>query len=306
MTRGPQKNVAASVRDRLTHRARASGENVQLILTRYAIERLLYRLSVSAHRDRFVLKGAMLLSLWTPTPYRATGDLDLLGVGDSAEATLINVFRDVLAVETPDDGVTFRPETLRTEPTRPQDEYAGVRVLFDAVIAAARLPIQVDIGFGDVITPAASQIEYPSLLGMPTAKLRAYPPETVVAEKLEALVSLGIGNSRMKDFFDLWAISRTFSFEGVVLTKAIMATFDRRATTLPFETPFGLSEAFATDPAKQTQWLAFLRRTEIALAPEPLSELIPAIREFLMPVLRAAAEGLAPPGHWPSSGPWGD
>ena len=165
------------MRDRLTQRARAAGENVQLILTRYAIERLLYRLSLSAHSDKFVLKGAMLFSLWSPTPYRATSDLDLLGMGDPAATALIAAFRDVLQVETADDGVTFLPETLRAEPTRPQDEYAGVKVLFDAVIAGARLPIQVDVGFGDDVTPAAQQIEYPSLLGMPTAKLKAYPPK---------------------------------------------------------------------------------------------------------------------------------
>jgi hypothetical protein len=176
--------------------------------------------------------------------------------------------------------------------------------LFDAMIAGARLPIQVDVGFGDAVTPAPCQIEYPSLLGMPTAKLKAYPPETVVAEKLEALVSLGVANSRMKDFFDLWAISRTFAFEGTVLARAIKATFERRATALPAQTPFGLSEAFAGDPAKQAQWLAFLRRTEIALAPEPLSELIPAISAFLTPVLRAARSSEYPPGHWPSGGPW--
>lgn len=304
MTRGPQKNVGASVRDRLTQRARAAGENVQLILTRYAIERLLYRLSLSAHSEKFVLKGAMLFSLWSPTPYRATGDLDLLGMGDPAATALIAAFRDVLQVETADDGVTFLPETLRAEPTRPQDEYAGVRVLFDAIIAGARLPIQVDVGFGDAMTPAAQQIEYPSLLGMPTAKLKAYPPETVVAEKLEALVSLGVANSRMKDFFDLWAISQTFAFEGTVLARAIKATFERRTTALPAQTPFGLSEAFAADPAKQVQWLAFLRRTEITLAPEPLSELIPAISAFLTPVLRAARSSESPPGHWPSGGPW--
>ena len=154
------------------------------------------------------------------------------------------------------------------------------------------------------MTPAAQQIEYPSLLGMPTAKLKAYPPETVVAEKLEALVSLGVANSRMKDFFDLWAISQTFAFEGTVLARAIKATFERRTTALPAQTPFGLSEAFAADPAKQVQWLAFLRRTEITLAPEPLSELIPAISAFLTPVLRAARSSKSPPGHWPSGGPW--
>lgn len=304
MTHRSPKNIAASVRDRLTQRARAAGENVQLILTRYAIERFLYRLSVSPHKDRFILKGAMLFSLWAPTPYRATGDLDLLGMGDPAADRLIAVFRDVLQIEAPDDGVAFAPETLRTEPTRPHDEYAGVRVLFDAAIAAARLPIQVDVGFGDAITPEAQQIEYPSLIGMPAPRLKAYPPETVVAEKLEALVSLGVANSRMKDFFDLWAIAQTFAFDGAVLTKAIRATFERRGTALPLTTPFGLSEAFAADPAKQAQWQAFLRRTEIAMAPEPLSQLIPAISAFLTPVLRAAVSGEPPPAHWPRGGPW--
>lgn len=306
MTRGAPKNVAASVRDRLTRRARAAGENVQLILTRYAIERFLYRLSVSPHKDRFILKGAMLFSLWAPTPYRATGDLDLLGMGDPAADRLIGIFRELLQFEAPDDGVTFLPETLRAEPTRPQDEYAGIRVLFDAAIAGASLPIQVDVGFGDAITPEPQQIEYPSLIGMPAPKLKAYPPETVVAEKLEALVSLGVANSRMKDFFDLWAISRTFSFEGLILTKAIRATFERRGTVLPDETPFGLSEAFAADPNKQAQWRAFLRRTEIAMAPEPLSALIPAINVFLTPVLRAAISREPAPTHWPRGGPWRD
>jgi hypothetical protein len=306
VTRGTPKNVAASVRDRLTQRARAAGENVQLVLTRYAIERFLYRLGVSPHSDRFILKGAMLFSLWAPTPYRATGDLDLLGMGDPAADRLIAIFREVLQIDTPDDGVTFLPETLRAEPTRPQDEYAGIRILFDASIANARLPIQVDVGFGDAITPEARQIEYPSLLGMPAPKLKAYPPETVVAEKLEALVSLGVANSRMKDFFDLWAISRTFPFEGPVLTRAIRATFERRGTALPSGTPFGLSEAFAVDPGKQALWRAFLRRTEIAMAPEPLSALIPAINAFLMPILRAAISGDPPPTHWPRGGPWRD
>lgn len=306
MTREPLKNVAASVRDRLTQRARAAGENVQLILTRYAIERLLYRLSVSSHSDHFILKGAMLFSLWAPAPYRATGDLDLLGMGDPAADRLISVFRDILQVEAPDDGVAFAPETLRAEPTRPQDEYAGVRILFDASIAGARLPIQVDVGFGDSIVPEAQLIDYPSLLGMPNPRLKAYPPETVVAEKLEALVSLGVANSRMKDFFDLWAISQTFDFDGAVLARAIRATFERRGTQFPADAPFGLSDNFAGDAGKQAQWRAFLRRAELALAPAPLSQLISTIRAFLMPLLRAASSSAASPKHWPRGGPWRD
>lgn len=202
--------------------------------------------------------------------------------------------------------VTLKILRASGEPTRPHDEYAGVRILFDASIGSARLPIQVDIGFGDAVTPAPHEIEYPSLIGMPAPKLKAYPPETVVAEKLEALVSLGVANSRMKDFYDLWAISRTFAFDGLVLTKAIRATFERRGTTLPTEIPFGLSEAFAANPIKQTQWRAFLRRTEIAMAPEPLNQIIPSIASFLMPVLQSAADERTTPGKWPVSGPWGD
>jgi hypothetical protein len=281
------KNVAASVRDRLTQRARANAENVQLVLTRYAIERLLFRLSLSAHRDLFVLKGAMLFSLWTPTPYRATGDLDLLGYGDAGVERVAAAFREICTTDAPEDGVTFQPDTVRAEPTRPEDEYTGVRLTLQATIAGARLPIQVDIGFGDAVTPGTRDVEYPSLLDMPPARLRAYPPETVVAEKFQALVALGMLNSRMKDFFDLWAISGTFPFEGVVLSEAIRATFDRRATALPLDTPIALTSAFAEDAGKQAQWQAFLRRTNIALAPEPLPDLLRLIVDFLMPPTRA-------------------
>jgi hypothetical protein len=281
------KNVTASVRDRLTQRARANAENVQLVLTRYAIERLLFRLSLSAHRDRFVLKGAMLFTLWTPTPYRATGDLDLLGYGDADIDRIVAVFKEICAVGVPDDGVTFQPQTVHAEATRAEDEYEGVRLVLQATIAGARLPIQVDIGFGDAVTPGTRSVEYPSLLDMPSAQLRAYPPETVVAEKFQALVALGMLNSRMKDFFDLWAISRTFPFEGAVLSEAIRATFERRATALPLDIPVALTNAFAEDAGKQAQWRAFLGRAAIALAPEPLPDLLRLVAGFLMPPTRA-------------------
>jgi hypothetical protein len=274
------------------------------VLTRYAIERLLFRLSVSPHRDRFVLKGAMLFSLWAPTPYRATGDLDLLGSGDAAPERAADAFRDVCGVEVPDDGVAFQLDTLRAAAARAEDEYSGVRLTLDAVIAGARLPIQVDIGFGDAVTPGTQDIEYPSLLDMPTPRLRAYPPETVVAEKFQALVALGMLNSRMKDFFDLWAISGTFPFEGAVLADAIRATFERRATPLPAETPVALTEAFAADAGKQAQWRGFLRRTAIALAPAPLPELLAAVASFVMPPTRALGAGQAFNVRWRPGNGW--
>jgi hypothetical protein len=307
MSRVPGKkprNVAASVRDRLTQRARANADNVQLVLTRYAIERLLYRLSVSPHRDRFILKGAMLFSLWAPTPYRATGDLDLLGYGDAAAGAIVTAFRDICAVEAPDDGVTFMHNTVQAEVARAEDEYSGLRVTLQAVIAGARLPIQVDIGFGDMVTPAALEVNYPSLLDMPMPRLRAYPPETVVAEKVQALVALGMLNSRMKDFFDLWAISQTFQFDGAVLGDALRATFTRRATTLPAETPVALTQAFADDAAKQAQWRAFIHRTAIALAPEPLPDLLRSVAGFVAPPLLAVGTREPFVHAWRPGGPW--
>jgi hypothetical protein len=296
------KNIAVSVRARLTDRARQRRENAQLLMTRYAIERILYRLSRSAHRDRFVLKGAMLFSLWAPTPYRATGDLDLLGYGDNAPDVLAAVFREILATPVEDDGVVFHPETLRAAAAREEDEYAGVRLDFQAELAGARLPMHVDIGYGDAITPGVVEIDYPSLLDQPTARLRAYPPETVVAEKFQAMVALDLQNSRMKDFFDIWAIAGAFRFEGPLLAEAIQTTFQRRDTRLPVDTPLALTPAFAE--AKQIQWAAFLRRTEIALTPDAFPEVQHRISQLVMPPVLALAEGKLFDRAWSAGGPW--
>ena len=189
--KGRPRNIAASVRARLTQRARDRQENVQLALIRYAIERLLYRLGLSSYRGEFVLKGAMLFSLWAPTPYRSTGDLDLLGFGDPAPERIVSVFREICSLAAADDGVVFKPETIQAHAARLEEEYSGIRLTIDAEIAGARLPLQIDIGFGDIVTPGIQDIDYPSLLGMPLPHLRAYPPETVVAEKLQLLRSLG-------------------------------------------------------------------------------------------------------------------
>lgn len=300
----PLKNIGASVRARLTRIAQERKEDVQLALTRYAIERFLYRLGQSPHQDQFVLKGAMLFSLWAPTPYRATGDLDLLGYGDAAPERIASVFRDICTIDVADDGVVFKPETLRAEPTRAEDEYSGVRAAMIAEMAGARLPIQIDVGFGDAVTPAAREIDYPSLLDMPTPRLLAYPPETVVAEKFQALVALGMLNSRMKDFFDLWAIGETFSFDGSVLAEAVRATFARRDTALPRQTPIALTVAFAEDAAKQAQWRGFLRRTALSMAPEPFADIQTKVAAFVLPPTTALADGSAFAGKWEPGGPW--
>lgn len=297
-------NIAASVRARLTNIAKAQGDVVDRVFLRYAIERLLYRLSLSAHRDQFVLKGAMLFSLWAPVPYRNTGDLDLLGVGNPAPDRMAAVFRSVCAQAVDDDGLTFDAASVRAESVRDDEDYSGVRLTLTATLAGARLPLQVDIGFGDAVTPAAIDIDYPSVLDFPKASLRAYPPETVVAEKLEALVSLGMLNSRMKDFFDLWVIAKTFAFEGPTLAQAVAATFARRGTAMPNGLPVALTGAFAADAGKQAQWRAFLNRTTITLAPEPFPDLLDAIAAFAAPLLEAEGATTLAAMHWPLGGPW--
>ena len=301
MTKAPE-NIALSIRNRLTQRARERRENAQLLMTRYVIERVLYRLSVSPYRERFVLKGAMLFSLWTRAPYRSTGDLDLLGVGENAPAAIADVFARILALPVECDGIAFRPGTLRAIAARDEDEYSGVKLNFVADLAGARLPVQIDIGFGDVITPGSVDIEYPSLVDQPRPRLRAYPPETVVAEKFQAVVALGMPNSRMKDFFDLWAISEAFDFDGALLARAITNTFERRGTPLPSETPVALTAEFAE--AKQAQWAAFLRRTEIALVPEAISIAKDRIAEFIIPLLTATKRGSRIDARWTAGGPW--
>jgi len=300
----PPKNMGASVRARLTDKARSRGDDVQLFLLRFAIERLIYRLAQSKYRDDFILKGAMLFSLWAKIPYRSTGDLDLLGKGDPAPERLISIFRELCTLSVPDDGLAYDPESVTAEETRPEDEYQGVRVELNATLSGARLRIQIDIGFGDVVTPEAQTISYPTLLDFPEPELRAYPPETVVAEKLEALVSLGIRNSRMKDFFDLWVMAKTFAFDGLVLTAAIGATFARRKTEIPAEAPIAFTPEFANNADKQRQWRAFLKRTSLAMAPEPLPELLEFIAGFAMPVLTAVRDGKPFAKKWSAGGSW--
>jgi predicted nucleotidyltransferase component of viral defense system len=252
------RNVGASVRQRLLNLAHARGQPMELLLTRYALERLLHRLSLSPHRDRFVLKGAMLLATWFDEPHRATRDVDLLGFGDATEDALLATFRDIMAVEV-DDGVSFDLKGLRIEAIREELEYGGSRLRTTAALAGARIPITVDIGFGDAVEPGVEDIDLPVLLDMPSPHLRAYPIETVIAEKFHAMVVLGRANSRMKDYYDVWMLTSAFELEPAHMRRAIDATFARRGTVIPEEVPDGLSHTFATDPAKQRQWEAFAR-----------------------------------------------
>jgi predicted nucleotidyltransferase component of viral defense system len=275
----PPTNIAASVRARLLNLARQSNQPFDGLLTRFAHERLLYRLSRSPHAERFVLKGATLLTTWLPETARGTRDLDLLGFGDSSEQRILGIFREVLAIAV-DDGVDFDLDALQVALIREELEYGGVRLRGTATLAGARIAIVVDIGFGDSVEPGLETIAYPALLDLPAPRLRAYAPETVIAEKFQAMVALGRANSRMKDFYDIWILSRTFRFAEDRLARAIAATFARRQTTIPTDLPDALTSAFAEDPLKQRQWAAFAG--DLNDAPKQLQTVIGDLTPFLM------------------------
>ena len=243
------RNLAASVRQRLLNIAKREGEVFDLVLTRYALERFLYRLGHSQYHSQFLLKGAMLFAVWGGEPHRPTRDIDLLGFGPSELPLLEKIFRNICQENVEPDGVEFLPDTLRAIEIREDQEYQGVRVQFEARLENAMIPIQVDIGFGDAVTPAPENITYPTVLDFAAPKLRAYPVYTVVAEKFQAMVWLGIANTRMKDFYDIWIIMQKFSFNGQLLAQAIEATFVRRNTLLPASAPLALSKVFSSDAA---------------------------------------------------------
>ena len=270
------KNRAASIRARLKNRSDAAKQDFNLTLTHYGLERLLYRLSVSRHAPNFLLKGALLFKLWYDIPHRPTRDADLLGFGPDDIDSMAAVFRDVCIIDV-DDGISFEADSVKTADIRKEAGYGGVRVELRATLDGAKLSLQIDIGFGDVVTPAPEAIVFPVLLDdLPAPKLGAYPKYTVVAEKFQALCALGMANSRMKDYFDLWMLLRDRDLDDVELVRAIQATFTRRRTALPEGVPAGLSDAFASDAGKLTQWRAFVTKNKLnAVA---LGELVQALR----------------------------
>ena len=303
MTDKPVTNIAHSVRQRLLNEAKRTGRLYNEIEQYYAIERFLYRLSQSEHGDKFVLKGALLFTTWHVQRFRATRDIDLLGRLSNSQEGITQVFRDVCGQNVPDDGLIFDPSNVTTAGIAEDAEYEGVRVNVDGRPGTGRVRIQVDIGFSDVIVPASTEIDYPVILDLPSPRLKAYSRESVVAEKLEAMVALGEGNSRMKDFADLWFLSRHFDFEGQLLAEAVRDTFRRRQTPLQTQ-PTALSPAFARIEAKQAQWKAFFRRNSPEGTPADLAEVIDAISAFLMPILAHLAANEPLPRTWEAPGPW--
>lgn len=281
---------AASIRARLLNRAKARGEDFNLILTRYAIERFLYRLSISPWASALLLKGALLFDLWFDVPHRPTRDADFLGFGPADTETLGSLLREVCAVEV-DDGITYDPASITIEEIREDARYGGLRVRLQGMLGNARCPVQLDVGYGDAVTPGPEEVIYPSLLDdLPPPRLHVYPRATVVAEKLEAMVSLGMANSRLKDYFDLRALAREGVLEAEGVARAIAATFARRRTPLPAGLPVGLSDEFAQDAVKQAQWKAFLQRNRLD-AP-PLEAAVAEVRDFLAEPLRLVRQQL--------------
>lgn len=294
---------SASVLARLLNRSRSTGENYNLLLSRFAIERLLYRLSVSPHAGSFVLKGALLFALWYDTPHRPTKDADLLGFGADDADTLRNTFTAICAIDA-DDGVRYETAGMRIAPIREDDVYGGLRLNIPAIIGSARVPVQVDIGFGDAITPAPEAVTYPTLLDdLAAPSLRAYPVYTVIAEKLHAMVVLGMNNSRMKDFFDLAVIARTSELDGSTLVEAIGATFARRNTSLPTSVPAALTAEFSANPIKAQQWRAFV--TKAGLQHANLTNIVTGLETFLLPAIAASRNASALDSKWyPALGRW--
>lgn len=277
-------------------------EPFQRVLVQYGLERLLYRISRSEHRDRFVLKGALLFSIWSDTPYRPTMDIDLMSAANAETAELAAAFRAILATPVEPDGLEFFPDSVRAEEIRETHAYAGVRIRLLAKLQAAHIDLQVDIGFADAITPGPVELDYPTLLEFAPPRLKAYPRETVVAEKFEATVSLGMQNSRMKDFYDLWMMARRFEFEGIILASAIRNTFDRRKTALPSAAPVAIPDEFSADSGKQRQWASFLAKS--GLEAPPLPEVAQQIEAFLSPAGLAAAQWQSFHARWVPPGPW--
>jgi len=278
-------NIATSIRQRLLNLARERGEDFQQLLVSYALERLLYRLAQSRHCDRFVLKGALLFRLWFDLTQRPTRDADFLGYGNTEPEEFAAVFREIAGMEmADDDGLVLDAGSVRVVDIRKMAGYPGVRVSMTATLGGARIPIQCDIGFGDAVTPAPLQQTYPTLLDMPAPVLAVYPLETVVAEKLEAIVKLAGFNSRVKDYFDLWVLMRYENLDRVLLPAAIRATFARRKTSVPVTLPAGLAPNFAAE--KQVMWQAFLTRS--GLSAPPLAEVLDELRAQCWPVLQAA------------------
>jgi predicted nucleotidyltransferase component of viral defense system len=280
------------------------GIEAQFMLERFALYRMLYRLSKSVYNERFVLKGAQLMLVWMGETVRPTRDVDLLGFGDLSDETLARIFREICTQDIEPDGMEYLPDSVTVTAIREANVYGGWRVTLESRLGSARLHLQIDIGIGDAVTPEPEWVELPRLLDFPAPRLRSYRPETSIAEKIETMVSLGLQNSRMKDYFDIFVLSEHKSFDGRVLCDAVCDTFKRRGTTIPEGLPMALSREFATDPGKVAQWVGFLRRIKGDSVPIDLATVVVRLAAFLGPVLVAIRDQEEFSLQWPPGGPW--
>lgn len=298
------RNIPASIRARLLAGAKERKEDFNLTLQRYAAERFLFRLGASRHRETFVLKGAMLFALWGGSLYRPTRDIDLAGYTQNDASTLIRIVQEICAVPCPEDGLEFTAETVSAEPIRDEGEYHGFRVRLQAMLEAARINLQIDIGFGDAIQPPPKDVNYPVLLDAPAPHIRAYPHETVVAEKYHAMVRLGQGNTRFKDYYDLYVLANQFAFDGQQLAGAVAATFERRRTAITSVQSTALSTGFFNVETRSAQWRTYLDRNGLPGAPADFAVVGQTITAFLSPVSNAIATGQDFESSWEMGGPW--
>ena len=301
MSRTEIKNMGHSVNVRLKNLAVEKKIPFDYLLLRYALERFLFRLSVSPHAGRFILKGASAFSVWLGPTFRVTRDADLYCSGNSDPEFLLRCFREICQQNVPPDGIVFDLTTIEASEIKKDQQYRGTRIVFTARIDQARIVLQFDIGFGDSVFPAAEFMEYPVLLGTEKPSIKVYPRYTVIAEKFEAMVTLGMKNSRLKDFFDVWLLSESFDFDFITLRQAISLTFNRRKTPLPTELPVALTEEFYMDKMKITQWNAFLRKISPEKSPKALGDASKRIQAFLIPVISSQT---AHPNTWKAAKGW--
>jgi len=303
VTKGPVKNIARSIHQRLLNVSQQSGRPFNDLLQHYALERLLFRISQSAYRDKLVLKGALLFVAWKAPVTRPTRDVDMLArISNQLDAVRV-VIAEVVQTPVVDDGLAFDISSVTTERIAEDADYEGARVKFNGLLGKIRINMQIDIGFSDVVTPMPESITYPTILDHPAPQILAYNRETAIAEKFEALVKLGELNSRMKDFFDIWLLAKNFEFNGPRLLDAIQATFERRKSAIEID-PIGFSEIFGRTATKVAQWTAFARRTHLEDVPREFVEVVVQVREFLRPLAVAISENRKFPMHWQSGGPW--
>ncbi|WP_454785385.1 nucleotidyl transferase AbiEii/AbiGii toxin family protein [Legionella sp. WA2024007413] len=295
------KNSAASIRQRLLNHSKANHKPFNEVLQYYAMERFLYRLSLSQHKNRFILKGALMLRLWNAPESRPTMDIDMLGKTSNDTENVIQQMREILSVDATEDGLCFDATSLKAERIKEDADYHGIRVLFKGNLDTAKIHMQIDIGFGDIVYPTPEKSLMPTILDLPAPELLAYSRETVIAEKFEAMIKLGSINSRMKDFYDIWMLSRQFDFNGTELAEAIRLTFENRNTTLPIEIE-AFSEQFIE--SKQTQWTAFARRLNQEHVPMHFQDIINRIQSFLYPLADALTNQSEMPKKWSSVNQW--